>query len=317
MTTSAPSFSRFRVDAILAHGADVKEFRLAPAGGTLPAWQPGAHVELAFASRGGALYRNAYSVVGEVDGALRIAVQREADGRGGSRVLHDEFAPGMELDVSTPRDDFRLHPGARRTILIAGGIGITPILPMARALDTAGAAYALHHIARDGARLVLADDVRGLAGAVHVHVTGTTGRPDLDLLIGPYEDGSELHACGPASLLQAIRARATALGWPARHIRFESFGARREEGDKPVRVYLRQSDMVLDVAPGQSILDAMIDADVFVSYECRRGECGNCYAGVLSGEPVHRDVCLTAPQRAHGMTTCVSWASTPELELDL
>jgi vanillate O-demethylase ferredoxin subunit len=309
---------RYRIDTILEHGPTVKEFRLAPAdGAAVPPWQPGAHVELAFVSRAGTRHRNAYSVVGEADGRLRIAVQREADGRGGSRVLHDEFAAGMELEASAPRDDFQLHPGARRTVLVAGGIGITPIVPMARALDAAGAPYDLHYIAKDPARLVLAEDLRGLAGSVRTHFTGSGGRPDLDTLIGTYEEGCELHACGPSGLLQAIAARAAALGWPARHVRFESFGARSGGADMPVRVYLRQSDMVLDVAPGQSILDAMIAADVFVSYECRRGECGNCYAGVLSGAPVHRDVCLTGPQRAQGMTTCVSWASTPELELDL
>ena len=316
MTTSQPAM-RYRIDATLAHGRIVKEFHLAPANGAaLPPWQPGAHVELAFESRAGIRHRNAYSIVGEIGGRLRIAVQREADGRGGSRTLHDEFVPGMELEVSAPRDDFRLHPGTPRTILIAGGIGITPILPMARALDAAGASYDLHYLAKDASRFVLMGDVRGLEGRVLTYVTGG-GRPDLDALIGPYEVGCELHACGPSGLLQAIAERAAALGWPAGHVRFESFGARSSGADKPVRVYLRQSDMVLDVAPGQSILDAMIAADVFVSYECRRGECGNCYASVLSGEPVHRDVCLTGPQRAQGMTTCVSWASTPALELDL
>ena len=318
MTTSAHPLTRYRIDVILAHGAAVKEFRLSPADGApVPSWQPGAHVELAFASRAGTRYRNAYSVVGEVDGMLRIAVQREADGRGGSRVLHDEYTTGMELEASAPRDDFRLQRGTRRTVLIAGGIGITPIVPMARALDAAGAAYDLHYIVKDATRLVLMDDLHGLAGGIHTHVTDSGGRPDLDILIGPYEKGGELHACGPAGLLQAIADRAATLGWPARHVRFESFGTRSGGADKPVRVYLRQSDMVLDVAPGQSILDAMIAADVFVAYECKRGECGNCYAGVLSGAPVHRDVCLTGPQRAQGMTTCVSWASTPELALDL
>lgn len=317
MTTSQPA-TRYRIDTVLTHGNAVKEFRLVPAdGAAVPPWQPGAHVELAFESRAGVHHRNAYSIVGQVGGALRIAVQREANGRGGSRVLHDEFAPGMELEVSAPRDDFRLHQGARRTVLIAGGIGITPIVPMARALDAAGATYDLHYIARDADRLVLMEDLRGLGGGIHTHVTGSGGRPELDVVIGPYEAGCELHACGPSGLLQAIAGRAAALGWPAQHVRFESFGARSGAADKPVRVHLRQSDMVLDVAPGQSILDAMIAADVFVSYECRRGECGNCYAGVLSGEPVHRDVCLTGRQRAQGMTTCVSWASTPELELDL
>lgn len=310
---------RYLIDAIIPHGPAVKEFRLAPLGGAaLPPWQPGAHVELRFEAKSGASHVNAYSVVGEVDGRLRIAVQREERGRGGSRVLHDECAPGMALDVGAPLDGFRLQPGAVRTVLIAGGIGITPIVAMARALDAAGADYALHYLAHDRERLVLAEDWQALGeGRVRTYATGVDGRPDLEALVGPWREGCELHACGPVALLEAVRAAATAQGWPRRHIRFESFGARPQAQDRPLRVHLLQSGMTLDVAPGASILDAMIDADVFVSYECKRGECGNCYAGVVSGAPVHRDVCLSPAQRAQGMTPCVSWAATPELALDL
>lgn len=310
---------RYLIDAIIRHGPVVKEFRLAAEGGApLPSWQPGAHVELEFTSRAGASHRNAYSVIGEEVGMLRIAVQREEGGRGGSRVLHDEFEPGMTLEVSPPLDAFRLHVGRTRTVLIAGGIGITPMVPMARALDAAGASYRLHYLARDAERLVLADDWMGLGPeCVQTHVTATQGRPDLAGMIGPWEEGCELHACGPSMLLEAIRAAATAQGWPQQHIRFESFGARAHDQDQSLQVVLRQTGITLDVAPGKSILDAMIEADVFVSYECKRGECGNCYAGVVSGEPLHRDVCLNAQQRAMGMTPCVSWARGPLLELDL
>lgn len=312
-------FMMYLIDAIIRHGPVVREFRLAPEGGApLPPWQPGAHVELAFTSRAGARHRNAYSVVGEEGGMLRIAVQREEGGRGGSRVLHDEFEPGMALEVSLPLNGFTLHPGSTRTVLIAGGIGITPMLPMARALETAGASYRLHYLARDSARLVLAADWQALGqDRVRTYATASEGRPDLGRMIGPWEPGCELHACGPSVLLEAIRAAATAQGWPQRHVRVESFGARAHDEDRPLRVVLRQSGMTLDVAPGKSILEAMIEADVFVSYECKRGECGNCYAGVVSGEPLHRDVCLNARQRTIGMTPCVSWARGPLLELDL
>lgn len=314
-----PDLMRYRIEAIVRHGPAVKEFRLAPEDGApLPPWQPGAHVELEFPSRAGVRHRNAYSVVGEQGGMLRIAVQHEDGGRGGSRVLHDEFEPGMTLEARAPLDAFKLHAGRTRTVLIAGGIGITPMLPMARALDAAGASYRLHYLARDAGRLVLADDWTALSPErVQTHVTATQGRPDLAGLIGPWEEGCELHACGPALLLEAIRAAATAQGWPQQHVRFESFGARAHDEDAPLQVVLRQTGMTLDVAPGKSILDAMIEADVFVSYECKRGECGNCYAGVVSGEPLHRDVCLNAQQRAIGMTPCVSCARGPLLELDL
>jgi vanillate O-demethylase ferredoxin subunit len=310
---------RYRIDATIPHGPAVKEFRLAPAGGApLPAWQAGAHVELRFHARSGASHTNAYSIVGEIDGQLRIAVQREERGRGGSRALHDEFEPGMELEAGMPLASFRLQPGSTRTVLIAGGIGITPLLPMARVLEAAGARYELHYLAREPQRLVLAGDWQALDQArVRTYVTGEKGRPDLARMIGPWREGSALHACGPVALLEAVRDAAVAQGWPWQHIHFESFGMRLQPQDLPVRVHLRQTGMTLDVAPGRSILDAMIDAGVFVAYECKRGECGNCYASVVAGEPAHRDLCLNRAQRAQGMTPCVSWASTPELELDL
>jgi ferredoxin-NADP reductase len=310
---------RYLIQTIIQHGPYVKEFRLRPTDGSAaPTWKPGAHVELGFRSKSGAGFHNAYSLVGAPGDCLRIAVQREIAGHGGSRALHDEYLAGMEIDVSAPVDAFRLHAGATRTVLLAGGIGITPMTSMAQALDASGHGFELHYLVHDADRLVLMNEVTGLRhGAVSTYVTGNGTHPDLDMLIGPYSEGSELHACGPASLLEAVCTRAAALGWPSRHIHVESFGARQASGDKPVRVYLRQSDLRLDVAPGTSILDAMIAAGAFVSYDCKRGECGNCFAQVLSGEPVHRDVCLTPQQRAVGMTPCVSWAAGEELELDL
>jgi vanillate O-demethylase ferredoxin subunit len=310
---------RYRIDAIIPHGPAVKEFRLAPLDGNLLApWRPGAHVELSLRARAGAGFTNAYSIVGEADGMLRIAVQREQRGRGGSRVLHDEYEPGMVLELGPPLDGFRMHAGAVRTVLIAGGIGITPIIPMAHSLHAAGLPYELHYLVRNPERLVLPDDVLRLdQRRVHCYFTGSEGRPDLERLIGAWEQGCELHACGPHVLLGAIRAGAMAQGWPAQHIRFESFGARVHDDDLPLRVHLLQTGLTLDVFPGKSILEALIEADVLVSYECKRGECGSCYASVVSGEADHRDVCLSPRQRALGMTPCVSWARSSELVLDL
>lgn len=309
---------RYQINNIVQHGPGVKEFRLIPANGSaVPAWKPGAHVELSFRSRTGAQFRNAYSLIGEPGDSLRIAVQREPAGRGGSRVLHDEFEVGMNIELSKPINSFEHHPGAAHNVLIAGGIGITPLISMARALETAGNSFELHYLTRDITRMVLMGELDGLSnGNIFTYLT-ETGRPDLDALIGYYCKGSELHACGPAALLEAIRTTATLLGWPPACLHFESFGPRNVSTDRPLRVYLRQSDITLDIAPGMSILEAMIAADAFVTYDCKRGECGNCFAHVLSGDPLHRDLCLTPQQRAEGMTTCVSWAAGPELELDL
>ena len=307
------------IDSIVAHGPAIKEFRLVPADGSAaPAWSAGAHIELDIRSQSGASYRNAYSLVGEPGAQLRIAVQREASGRGGSRVLHDEYIAGMLISVSAPLATFALRTGSARNVLIAGGIGITPMVSMARALDRGGHPFELHYLARDAARLVLLHEVENLAhGQLATYTTASGGRPDLHAMIGAYTEGSELHACGPNALLEAIRAAATAMGWPMASVHFESFGARSTATDQPIKLYLRQSDMRIDVAPGTSILDAMIAADAFVSYDCKRGECGHCFANVTAGQPIHRDVCLTPDQRSQGMTTCVSWVQGDYLELDL
>lgn len=298
---------RYLISGIIQHSPMIREFRLPPAGDrAVPNWEPGSHIELTFRSQSGSPFTNAYSLVGQPGDRLRIAVQREASGRGGSRVLHDEFTAGMEIELSEPQDSFKLHVGDSRNILIAGGIGITPLISMARALNSVCKDFETHYLVRDISRLVLMDELTGLPyGHMTTHVTESR-RPDLAVTIGPYTDGSELHACGPVSLMEAIRTNASSLGWPPNHLHFESFGARNTSGDKPLRVYLRQSGITFNVMPGTTILDAMISAKAFVSYDCKRGECANCYAAVISGQPIHRDISITAAQRAVGMTTCVS-----------
>ena len=190
------------IESIVQHGPSIKEFRLVPADGSAaPAWNAGAHVELDIQSQSGVRHRNAYSLIGEPGEQLRIAVQREQNGRGGSRVLHDEYIAGMMISLSTPIGAFTLTPGASRTVLIAGGIGITPIVSMARALERSGNPFALHYVARDAARLVLLAELEHLTHGQLVTYTTESGRPDLRAMLGRYSGGSELHACGPAGLL--------------------------------------------------------------------------------------------------------------------
>lgn len=308
---------RYLIDGIVKHSPDIKEFQLRPINGVVPEWTPGSHVELTFNSREGKEFKNAYSIIGESDNVLRIAVQREVPGRGGSKMLHDEFETGMEVGVHGPIASFALHPGAERNVLIAGGIGITPIISMAHALNANNHSFELHYLAREASRLVLREELENLSSGKVFTYTTEINRPDLNDLIGEYFPGCELHACGPLTLMEAIRTTATSLGWPLQNLHFESFGVRAANNDQPIRVHLRLSDMSLDVPSGTSILDAMISAGAFISYDCKRGECGNCYANVVTGQPIHRDVCLTTEQRATGMTTCVSWAEGTELMLDI
>lgn len=307
---------------VIRHGDQVKEFRLRRQDGApLPPWQPGAHIVLAFQAPDGRPFENHYSLIGTAGPAdtYRIAVQREEHGKGGSRCLHDEMGPGSAVAVSGPFDSFPLAAGTGRVLLVGGGIGITPLLSMAHALAAQGRAFTLHYLVRERERLVFLDELDELLALPHAeeelavipHVSREAGRADLAALLGPYGTGDQLYACGPASLLQDLAAAGTALGWPSQAMHFESFGARAQAEDGPLTVELSLSGMTVEVQPGTSILDALIAADVFVSYDCKRGECASCYTPVTAGEPLHRDVCLTPAMRATGMCTCVSWAAAP------
>jgi vanillate O-demethylase ferredoxin subunit len=303
---------------VVPHGARVKEFHLRRADGApLPAWQAGDHVVLAFASADGRRFENHYSLVG-APGAThvyRIAVQRDDHGHGGSACLHDELGTGSPISVTGPYNSFPLRAdGAAdaRVVLVAGGIGITPLVSMAHALGAQGRPFTLHYLARSRDDLVLLDEVRAIPGAVVVpHVSQQAGRADLDALLGSFAAGDSVYACGPFALLQALADAGRRQGWPAKSLHVESFGNRTVAGDAPLTVELALSGMTVDVAPGTPILEALIAADVFVSYDCKRGECGNCYTPVLEGIPLHRDVCLTPAMRETGMCTCVSWAAAP------
>lgn len=306
------------IDDVVPRSARVKEFRLRRADGQpLPPWQAGDHVVLSFSSADGRRFENHYSLVGRPGSAhiYRIAVQREEKGRGGSVRLHDAFAAGSPIAVSGPFNSFPLRPAEMpdaRVLLVAGGIGITPLVSMAHALGMRGKAFTLHYLVRSRADLVLLEELRAIPGAeVVVHLSEESGQADLGMLLGEFAAGDSMYACGPVVLLQALADTARGLGWPDDAIHTESFGSRADAADVTLTVELALSGITVEVAPGTPILEALIAADAFVSYDCMRGECGNCYTPVLEGTPLHRDVCLTPAMRGAGMCTCVSWAAAP------
>ncbi|WIV97283.1 PDR/VanB family oxidoreductase [Kinneretia aquatilis] len=307
------------VHQLQRHGTDVLEIRLRhPQGQALPPWSAGAHLRLQLPVSDGQWLERHYSLLGAEGAAeeYRIAVLLDPASRGGSRWIHEQLAAGQAIDVDGPFDSFPLQTEQGRTVLVAGGIGITPMHAMAHALNAAGQPFELHYLARSEDRLVLLDELRALSHAqLHLHVGANP--PALEALLGTFSAGASLHACGPVPLLNALRERAADLGWPGAALHFESFGARSQPGDRPIRVHLAQSGIAVEVQPGTSILDALIAADAFVAYDCKRGECGQCHSRVLEGSPLHRDVCLSPAQRAEGLCTCVGWASTESLTLDL
>jgi vanillate O-demethylase ferredoxin subunit len=312
---------KFVVAQIVQHGDYVKEFRLRRADGSpLAPWNAGAHIVLGFTPADGTTLERHYSLVGApgATAEYRIAVLRDENGKGGSRYLHDEIGVGTPIEVSGPFNSFPLSSKCARIVLIGGGIGITPIVSMAHELAALGIQFELIYLARSATRLVLLDELSAIPGAaITTHVSEGSARADLGAILGRYTEDAEVYACGPPALLQGIASTAPALGWPAHALHFESFGMRVDPRDAPVTVELAQLQLSVTVSPGTSILDALIAADVFVAYDCKRGECGSCFTQVISGTPLHRDVCLTPTQRAIGMCTCVSWASSERLVLDL
>lgn len=331
-------------------GERVVSFELRdPAGGELPAWEPGAHVEVHLP---GGLMRQWSLCSDPADRSRwRIAVLRLDDGRGGSRAAHERLTAGARVRVSAPRNRFPLaaaHDGP--VLLVAGGIGITPLLPMARALVARGEQWRLVYGARSRSSLAFAGELEarahscasaagvplaagGPAGAGTPPVTlvpeDEAGRIDLDALVAEAEaTGAVVYACGPAAMLDALAARAAAAGWPEDRLRTERFTAderaaatataARASGDA-FEVRLERSGLVVAVDQGVSILDAVRAAGVEVPSSCEQGVCGTCETRVLGGVPEHHDQLLTDAERAANdcMMICVGRCAAGPLVLDL
>ncbi|WP_431886478.1 PDR/VanB family oxidoreductase [Micromonospora wenchangensis] len=297
--------------------AGVVEFDLARAdGAALPGWEPGAHVDLEL---GPGLLRQ-YSLCGDPAdrSVLRIAVQREAAGRGGSRAAHERLTVGGTVRVHGPRNTFPLV-AARHYRFVAGGIGITPIVPMVAAADAAGADWHLSYGGRTRAAMAYATALRDRYGdRVDLYPQDETGLLDLaGLLAGP-GDGP-VYCCGPESLVRAVEEHCR--DWPPGRLHVERFAPRDDTAgpDTAIEVELALSGRTVTVPPGVPILRAVEEAGVPVLSSCREGTCGTCETPVLAGVPEHRDSLLSAQDRAAGdtMLICVSRARTPRLVLEL
>lgn len=312
-----------QVAAIRDEAEAIRSFELRHAAGSrLPPFDTGAHLTLEVELPDGTLAPRQYSLLGDPSDrdCYRIAVLREDAGRGGSRFLHDRISPGSQLRAAAPENGFPLLPGAEHTILIAGGIGITAILGMARALERAGASFELHYVARTPDRMAFRETIATLAGARarFYHSEPPWCRPLVlaDVLRAPHA-GGQVYVCGPTGLIRAASAAAAQAGWSRRQVHFEGFGPKQRAGDHPITVHLARSGITVNVVAGQTILDALLDAGVWAPYECRRGTCASCMTPVVSGLPDHRDLCLSDALREHHICTCVSRATSDHLTLDL
>lgn len=282
----------------------------------LPSWEPGAHIDLHL---GCGLVRQ-YSLCGYRDdtNTWSVAVRRDANSRGGSGWLHDAASPGLVLNASAPRNNFPLVP-ARRYVFLAGGIGITPFLPMVEQAVQNGADVRL---AFGGPAEILGAFEHRLrsSGRIDLHLFDAADGPvPLDRMLEGAEVGTEVYCCGPTGMIDATRELARRLDGISLHVEQFTAVSTEELDNKPVTIELVRSGLEIVVPPDQSILDAVLSCNVFVASSCREGTCGSCEVGVIAGKPEHRDSITDPddPERDLSMMICVSRARSDRITLDL
>lgn len=317
---------RLRVQRITSEAEGIQSYELVCAEGrALPAFEAGSHVEVHVP--GG--FQRHYSLCNDPEETHRyvIAVQRDERGRGGSLAMHTRVREGDVLTVGAPRCDFPLLY-ARSYLLVAGGIGLTPLLAMARVLQRQPWPWHLHYCTRSPERTAFRELLASPALAGHVTVHHDGGEPtralDVKALLATRAPGTRLYCCGPASLMRAVREACTQHGWPREKVHFEAFsaegaGAFGAQADSAFEVIVRSSGACLPVPPGQSVLQVLRSNGLRVPSVCETGTCGTCLTPVLEGQPEHRDTFLPEAQRTacRTMLVCVSRARSRTLVLDL
>ena len=301
----------------------IRRIELAAAdGGELPAFTAGAHIDIEL----GMGEARSYSLLNDPSERHRyvLGVLREAAGNGGSAWMHDVLKVGDLLQCSEPTNDFPLYEAGEANILVAGGIGITPIMCMARRLKGLGRNYVLHYCARSEAEAAFLGELQAEHGAqLRVHLDGGDPAKGLDVasLMKERPAGGHLYVCGPAGLIRALREAGT--DWPKGTIHYELFKGAEEDvaprsGDAAFDIVLKKSGKTLTVPANRSILDVLKDNGVRVKTLCRGGTCGTCRVDYLSGKVDHRDDVLDDDEREEALQVCVSRAMPGEvLVLDL
>ncbi|MFC9590444.1 PDR/VanB family oxidoreductase [Streptomyces sp. NPDC056944] len=302
---------RLTVRSVVREAEGVRGLLLGdPAGAALAPWEPGAHLEVRLPS--GAVRH--YSLCGDPADrtTYRLGVLREPGGRGGSEEVHTSVGEGTVLDVRGPFNRFPLVP-AERYLFVAGGIGITPLLPMIRSLPPGS--WSLLYGGRSLATMAYREELSALPGVTLVP-QDTAGLPDLDAVLAGQPAGTAVYCCGPEGLLRAVEDR-----W-AGPLHMERFGAgpvERASGEGAFEVELRRTGRTLRVEPGRTLLDTVREVVPGVAYSCEEGWCGTCETKVIAGTPEHHDTVLGEDEKASGTTMmiCVGRSRGDRLVLDL
>jgi ferredoxin-NADP reductase len=306
---------------MIAHDQDVVTLTFAGVDGApLPPWRPGAHLDIHLPS--GRVRQ--YSLCGKPThpDSYRIAVRRIPDGGGGSAEVHEVLGVGSQVTTNGPRNAFPLTvPGygspTQRLRFVAAGIGITPILPMMRHVERLGVEWSMIYAGRSRDSLPFLDEMAEFSDHIEIHTDDEHGVPTAEQLLGDCPDGTAVYACGPASMLTAIRAQLA--GRDNVELHFERFAAPPVIDGEEFSVSVASTGATVQVGAEQTLLSALQRADIWPPYSCQQGFCGTCRTRVLDGCVDHRDTLLTDPERADGMMlVCISRAAKGQrLILDL
>ncbi len=319
----APLFP-VKVLCVRQEAIDVKSFDLVSAtGGALPAFAPGAHIDVRIAEH---LVRQYSLRNGPRDtGCYRIAVKLEAQSRGGSKFMHSGVQEGDLLQIGAPRNNFPLREEAPFSVLLAGGIGITPLVSMALHLIESGRQFLLHYFTRSRAHAAYYNLLSGpqfKSNVMHLHGLDPEGvRAHLDKLLSVRRDDAHLYYCGPRPFMDSVSAAAVR-AWPSEAVHLEYFSADpapQSRDDDAFLVRLARSGEEYTIPADQSIVEALAEHGITIVTRCEQGACGECVTRVLEGTPDHRDFVLTDEEKAAGdrLACCVSRSKSPVLVLDL
>ncbi|MBA4501568.1 PDR/VanB family oxidoreductase [Marinobacterium marinum] len=301
------------------HTDDIAVFELAAAdGSSLPAFEAGAHIDVVL---GPDLIRQ-YSL-SNAPGATtyRLGILNDPNSRGGSRSIHADLKAGAEVQISAPRNHFPLAMEAEHSVLIGGGIGITPMIAMAYALQAANNSFELHYCCRSESRAAFLDELRQAFGdrlVLHFDDVEAGGRIDPKSLAAA-RPGTHLYVCGPGGFMDWVIEQGKAAGLPDQQVHFEYFNADVDISGEAFEVYAEASDVTVQVGPEESIASALKAAGVRVQMSCEEGVCGTCICDVSEGTPDHRDHFLTEEEKEDNdqIALCCSRAKSSRLVLDI
>ena len=321
---SGPATLQVRVAAKRTEAPDIYSLELVAAdGGALPAFTAGAHIDVHLPN---GLVRQ-YSLSNAPSETKRyvIGVLRDAASRGGSTAVHDLVAEGSTLTISTPRNLFPLDNAAPHHLLLAGGIGITPMLAMAEHLAATDGSFTLHHCSRSRARTAFVERLAAAPFAAHTHHHFDDGdasqKLDIAATLQSAPTGTHLYVCGPQGFMDAVLSAGRAAGWPEEHLHREYFGAAptAKADDGSFELEIASSGKVIKVLPDQTALEALHAGGIDIPMSCEQGVCGTCLTRVKAGTPDHRDQYLLPEEQAANdqFLPCCSRAKSARLVLDL